>query len=161
KNQVITKTDLAKFLNVWRGHPDTVSKGAQKNFAQFAQAVGTEWTKQSDAFNEAYFRHAVAKAIVFRETERVVTIQPWYQGYRANVVAYVIAKLAHDIEQMKLAVDLDAIWKAQTISEAFTDALVIATKLVHDVIVTPIGGISNVTEWAKQQACWTRVMALN
>lgn len=160
KNQVISKTDLAKFLNVWRGHPDIVSKGAQKNFAHFANAIGEEWSKQSDAFNEAFYRHSVAKAIVFREIERLVTDQPWYQGYRANVVAYTVAKLVHDAAQMKLAVNLDAIWKAQAISQAFKDALIVATKLVHDVIIDPIGGISNVTEWAKQQACWTRVMAI-
>jgi len=31
---------------------------------------------------------------------------------------------------------------------------------VHEVLVTPPPGISNVTEWAKKQACWTRVQAL-
>ena len=42
-----------------------------------------------------YFREAVTKAIVFRAVERLVSEQPWYQGgYRANVVAYAIAKLA-------------------------------------------------------------------
>ena len=37
---MFTKTDLAKFLNVWRDKPDVVSKGAQKNFADFASFVG-------------------------------------------------------------------------------------------------------------------------
>mgnify|MGYP001563575361 CR=1 FL=1 len=36
KQQLIEKTDLAKYLNVWECHPDVVSKGAQKNFAQYA-----------------------------------------------------------------------------------------------------------------------------
>lgn len=161
KNQVVSKTDLAKFLNVWRGHPDIVSKGAQKNFVHFANLIGEEWGKQSDTFNETYYRHAIAKSIVFREVERIVTDQPWYQGYRANIVAYAIAKLAHDVETMKLAVNFDEIWKAQALSHAFKEAFVIATKAVHGVIIEPIGGISNVTEWAKQQACWTRVKALS
>ena len=101
KKQVFTKTDLAKFLNVWREKPDTVSKGAQKNFADFASFIGDEWDKiRSDDFNEMYYREAVAKVIVFRSVEQLVTEQPWYQGgYRANVVAHTIAKLAHDVAQ--------------------------------------------------------------
>ncbi|MHB8267464.1 AIPR family protein [Bradyrhizobium sp.] len=161
KRQVISKTDLAKFLNLWKGHPDIVSRGAQKNFAQFANATGKEWSKNPDAFNERYYRHAIAKAIVFRETERLVTEQPWYEGgYRANVVAYAIAKIGHDVEGRKLAVDFDGIWKMQNISEDLRDALTIASKAIHEVITTPPPGMSNVTEWAKQQACWSRVSGL-
>lgn len=161
KNQVFSKTDLAKYLNLWRGHPDVVSRGAQKNFGQFALFIGSEWSRQSDAFNETYYRHGIAKAIVFREVERLVTEQPWYQGgYRANVVAYAIAKLGHDADRLDLSVDFDGIWKAQGISARLKEGLTIVAKAVHDVIVEPIGGISNVTEWAKQQACWNRVAAL-
>ena len=64
KRQVISKTDLAKFLNLWRCRPDIVSKGAQKNFANFAAATGKDWTKNQDQFNKRYYTDAVAKAIV-------------------------------------------------------------------------------------------------
>lgn len=163
KEQVISKTDLAKYMNVWEGLPDTVSKGAQKNFAHFANVVSKEFTKTPDKFNERYFCHAVAKAITFQRTEDLVTEQPWYQGgYRANVVAYAIAKLAHDVRNRNQAVNFDAIWKAQDISPALAKALTISSEAVHDVLVTPPAGISsNVTEWAKQQACWNRVQALS
>lgn len=161
KNQLFSKTDLAKFLVLWRCRPDIVSKGAQKNFAYFAQVIGDEWKKQPDAFNENFYRHAIAKAIVFREVEKLVTEQPWYQGgYRANVVAYAISKLAHDVEQLGRAVDFDTIWKAQTLSPRMRNVLTIIAKAAHDVIVEPPAGIRNVTEWAKQQACWNRVAAL-
>ena len=36
----------------------------------------------------------------------------------------------------------------------------VSAKAVHDVIVNPPAGMRNVTEWAKQQACWHRVMSL-
>lgn len=160
KIQLFSKTDLAKFLNVWRGHPDIVSKGAQKNFANFAEAIGKEWAKQSDHFNETFYRHAIAKAIAFRTAEKLVTVQSWYEGgYRANIVAYAIAKLAHDIEMKKLAVNFDVIWKTQQLSDAMKRAIVVAAGEVHKVITNPLTGI-NVTEWAKQQACWTRVTSL-
>jgi len=161
KAQLVSKTDLAKYLNLWRDAPDTVSKGAQKNFAAFAGAIGREWAKQADDFNEEFYRQSIAKGIIFKATEALVTEQPWYQGgYRANVVAYAIAKLANDVETMGLAVDFDQVWRGQTVSEPMKRALVVAAEAAHDVLTSPPAGISNVTEWAKQQACWSRVKGL-
>ena len=158
---MFTKTDLAKFLNVWRDKPDVVSKGAQKNFADFASFVGGEWNRHPNDFNEMYYREVIAKAIVFRAVERLVTEQPWYQGgYRANVVAYAISKLAHDVAQRGGSINFERVWRAQGISPGLRDALVVGAKAVHDVIVDPPDGMRNVTEWAKQQACWHRVMGL-
>lgn len=45
KNQVITKTDLAKFWNSWLEKPHIVSKGAQTNFLQFAVDIDKAWEK--------------------------------------------------------------------------------------------------------------------
>lgn len=36
-----------------------------------------------------------------------------------------------------------------------------AAEAVHEVLVSPPVGISNVTEWAKKQACWSRVSAIH
>lgn len=161
KNQLFSKTDLAKFLVLWNCRPDIVSKGAQKNFAHFAGEIKKEWDKKPDAFNEGFFRQAVAKAITFREVEKLVTEQPWYQGgYRANVVAYAISKLAYDVEQSGYRIDFERIWKAQKLSAEMRDVLTNLAKAVHDVIVNTPSNISNVTEWAKQQACWNRVTEL-
>ena len=94
RNQVITKTDLAKTEVAWGGEPHLVSLGAQKNFIKFAERISAAWDGADGQFNEAYFRDVVARTIIFRATERLVSIQPWYQGgYRANVVAYTVAKL--------------------------------------------------------------------
>ena len=161
KGQVFTKTDVAKFLNVWRGKPEVVSRGAQKNFADFASFIGREWNRSPDGFNEMYYRETIAKAIVFKEVERLVTGQPWYQGgYRANVVAYAIAKLAHDVEQMGRTINFERIWRDQSVSPGGLDALGMAAKAAHDVIVESPESMRNVTEWAKQQACWERVRRL-
>ena len=162
RRQVITKTDLAKFLNVWEQRPHEVSLGAQKNFAAFAGRIGQAWKTAPNDFNEAWYREAVAKAIVFRATERIVDAQPWYQGgYRANIVAHAIAKTAHDVAKMNRAVDFQNIWHRQAPSPALAEALAVVAESVHDVLVDPPSGISNVTEWAKKQACWNRVSGLD
>lgn len=162
RKQLFTKTDLAKFLNVWEQRPHEVSLGAQKNFAAFARRIGQAWRKSPDDFNETWYRVAVAKAIVFKSTERIVSDQPWYQGgYRANIVAYTIAKLAHDVADLNHAVDFEAIWRQQSPGSTLDDAVAIAAARVHEVLVQPPAGISNVTEWAKKQACWERVRNLD
>lgn len=161
KRQLLSKTDLAKFLMVWRQRPDLVSRGAQKNFVAFAEVVSSDWSKDEDQFNEAYYREAIAKAILFRATERIVTDQPWYEGgYRANVVAYALAKMAHDVAGAGVAVDFERIWLAQQPSDAMSTALIWAAEAAHGVIVDPPSGHRNITEWAKQQACWHAVSEL-
>lgn len=163
REQVITKTDLAKYENSWRGLPHVVSLGAQKNFLAFAQWVGDKW-KQSDAeFNEEFFRNAVAKAILFHHAERLVSRQPWYQGgYRANIVAYTIAKLSSLVETAApgYVLDLKNIWSRQAVSAALGAQLATLSKAVFDVIVAPAHGFQNVTEWCKKQVCWQRVQEL-
>lgn len=63
-----------------------------------AKNIGNEWAKDADTFNEALYRQSIAQAIVFKNTEKLVSEQPWYQGggIRSRVVPYAIAKLAHD-----------------------------------------------------------------
>lgn len=161
RGQLFSKTDLAKFYNVWAGRPDRVSLGAQKNFAFFAQEIGRVWEKSSDRFNEMWYREIVAKAIIFRRTEKLVSMQSWYQGgYRANIVAYAIAKMYHDVNGKGCAVNFQKIWQDQALSLVMEEALIDVAEVVHGVLVDPPLGISNVTEWAKKQACWSRVQAI-
>ena len=132
-----------------------MSQGAQKNFAAFAGRMGKSWERNPDSFNEAWYREAVAKAIVFRTTERLVTEQPWYPGgYRANIVAYAIARIAHEAANRRCVVDFQGIWRTQTAPRPMRDALAVVAEAVHGVLVDPPEGISNVTEWAKKPACW-------
>ncbi len=162
RRQLFTKTDLAKFLNVWEERPHEVSMGAQKNFAAFARRIGEAWSKLPDDFNESWYRTTVAKAIIFKATERIVSAQPWYQGgYRANIVAYTISKIAHDIAKHKRAVDFESIWRRQAPGEALDEAIAGAARRVHGVLVNPPPGNRNVTEWAKKHACWDRVRGLD
>ena len=161
RRQLFTKTDLAKFINVWEGRPHEVSLGAQKNFAAFVPRVRQAWKRSPNDFNEAWYRQAVAKAIVFRATERLVSAQPWYQGgYRANIVAYTIAKVAHDVAEQRHSVDFESIWQRQALGPRLAETVAYVAEQVHDVLVDPPAGIRNVTEWAKKEGCWDRVRML-
>lgn len=159
KPQMLTKTDLAKFENVWDDHPRYVNLGAEKNFARYAARIGKEWDKSSDGFNEAYFKRAVARGIMFRATERIVSAQPWYNnGYRANIVAYTLAVLGELTRRQEKSLDFQRVWNAQAISPVLENTIATVASRVNDDLLRPIQGISNISEWAKREACWTRML---
>lgn len=159
-SQMFSKTDMAKFENVWDEKPTHVNYGAQKNFAQYARRIGQEWAKSSDAFNEFYFKRVVARAIIFKRLEKLVSAQPWYNGgYRANIVAYTLAMISKLCADAGKSFDFMKVWEAQDINEMMTDALLTTAKFVHDDIMNPPAGISNISEWCKKEACWDRLQS--
>lgn len=156
--QFFTKTDLAKFENSYRCKPHVVSLGAQKNFADMAKAIGAEWTRSEEAFDEVWFKRLVAKAIIFRRIEKLVPQQDWYAGgYRANIVTYAFAKVVHDADLKNKVIDLDRVWSLQRVPSNMELALLSAAEAANAVITAPPAGIRNMSEWAKKQGCWAEL----
>jgi len=147
-SQKFTKSDLAKFEHSWRQLPHIVSLGGEKNFREFMISMG-EKVPDVDAM---YCERLIAKAILFKSTEKIVTAQG-IQGLRANVVTYTVAKLASATSQR---IDLDRIWQEQRLTPALAAAIDDLSRRVRRVIVTPIGN-ANAAEWAKRPECWRRV----
>lgn len=147
-SQKFTKTDVAKFENTWDQLPHNVSLGAEKNF--------TEWTlrRQSEGVeaSQEYFERLVAKAILFRTTEKIVSAQN-FGGYRANIVTYTLAWLSLDKGQW---IDLKKIWQRQAIGEPLAKAIEVICHKAHEAIESPERTKQNVTEWCKQEECWLR-----
>jgi hypothetical protein len=159
KPQMLTKTDLAKFENVWDEHPRHVNLGAEKNFARYASRIGKEWEKLPDGFNEAYFKRAVARGIIFRAAERIVSAQSWYNnGYRANIVAYALAVLSELTRRQEKSLDFQGVWNEQSISPILEATIAVVASRVNDDLLRPMQGISNISEWAKREACWTQML---
>lgn len=158
KQQMFTKTELAKFENVWDDHPMWVNRGSQKNFVRYAERIGKEWEKSSDAFNEFYFKRVVARGLIFRATERIVSNQSWYnRGYRANIVAYTLALLAEIAKRRSGSIDFMEVWRTQTVGSVLNESIALVSGVVNDDITRPSGGVSNISEWCKKEACWTRM----
>lgn len=158
KPQMFTKTDLAKFENTWDEHPRFVNLGAQKNFAKYASRIGKEWEKSSEGFNEFYFKRAIARGLIFRATEKLVSAQSWYNGgYRANIVAYCLAVLSEISRRQRKSVDCLRVWNTQGINATLEKTLGVVSKAVNDIIVKPPAGISNISEWCKRESCWTKI----
>lgn len=162
KNQVITKTDLAKYRYSWEEKPYFVSRGAQTNFMKFANEICEHWEKDKSIFNERWFKESVSMAILFKEIESIISHASWYtKSYRANIVTYTIAILHYLIKEKfpKNDFDLMTIWNKQSIPKDMYPLLDRIAHKVSDYITDTRRPVMNVTQWCKQEECWKKLKA--
>lgn len=170
--QVINKTDLAKYDSAWREKPHWISLGAQKNFTKFAdQFEGKDpevseseyWNKISPSYGDSYYQQIVAVAIVWKRTESIVSSGrgDWYEGdYRAQIVSYSIALLFHALRSRGAEFDLMQVWARQGIDGVLEDCIRNIAVAVQKAVLSPRQGMTNVGEWTKKEDCWKVVREL-
>jgi hypothetical protein len=162
KNQLVTKTDLAKVRNTWAGYPHMVSRGAQTNFTYFADKTTKEWNTHKEIFQQGnrYFQESVALILMFKFMERMIPYQSWYlQGYRANIITYTISLLHELIKSKYKAQDLDLaiIWTRQTVPNTIQQVLIELSEKVYVKLTDSSRSVENVTQWCKREDCWLSV----
>jgi hypothetical protein len=139
-----SKTDLAKYEHAWLGLPHLVCLGAEKNFVRFAERMEDDGEPE---VNLDYFRHTVAKAILWRTAEKLFDTLD-LEGYRANSVAYAVAWLA---EKSGRRIDLNRIWNDQRLSSSLCEALKAVCNVAWEHLTHQQG---NVGEASKKAECW-------
>lgn len=164
RDQVITKTALAKVESCFDLLPDVACKGAEKAFTAFAERVSNDWKDETrrDTYGDDWFRCAVARAILFRTAEAVVSRASWYEGgYRAQVVAYATARLAALAAELSEGGRLDylKVWAAQASGQVLERQLLSIAESMMEVLRSPPLAGQNISEWAKQQACRRQALA--
>lgn len=160
RHQVITKTELAKVESCFNLMPDIACKGAEKAFTEFAARVASDWEDEStrSLYSDNWYRSAAARAILSRATEALVSKAEWYEsgkGYRAQIVAYATARLAHLAARRSGGGRLDylKIWGAQAPGQVLERQVLKIAELMYQVLWSPPQAGQNISEWAKQQAC--------
>jgi len=171
-DQVINKTDLAKYDNAWREKPYWISLGAQKNFTKFADQFESKdpevseseyWNKISPNYGDSYYQKIVAVAIVWKRTESIVSAGrgDWYEGdYRAQIVSYSLALLFHALRSQGGEFDLMQVWARQGTDGVLEDCIRNIAVVVQKAILSPRQGMTNVGEWTKKEDCWKVVREL-
>lgn len=161
RRQMFTKTDLAKYHLTMEELPHIVSLGAQKAFSGTPRTKGLVdqvtklWGKNGKKINEVWFKQTIAKAILFKEVDRLVFRMPWYGGYKANIVTYTLAKFSSLVRESGLFIDYLDIWKRQKLPQPIEDFLGVIAKEVNEVICNPPEReTKNIGEWAKKEPCW-------
>lgn len=158
RGQVITKTDLAKVESCFDLLPDEACRGAEKAFVAFAERITKDWKEDAkrDAYSDDWYRGAVARTILFRTTEALVSRAPWYEGgYRAQVVAYTAARISALAAARSGGGRLDflKIWAAQGAGPVLERQLLSTAEIMMGVLRSPPLAGQNISEWAKQSAC--------
>lgn len=151
-----TKTDLAKYLMTWLGRPHDVSRGAQKVFSIFMSELGEILPESEFQVDDDFYKNIVAKGIVFKSALSIVR-QEKFPAYRANIVAYLVAYLAHRFGSQ---IDLSLIWNEQELSDELKSLLRDWAHEISSCIIETAHG-RNVTEWAKKSECWSQVRELD
>jgi AIPR protein len=163
RKQVIKKTDLAKVETCFELLPDIACKGAEKSFVEFANRISKEWAEENRRllYGDDWFRGAVARVILFKTTEGLVSNAPWYDGgYRAQIVAYTLARLAQLARDVSGAgtIEWSTIWAAQAADEVLRQQMLVIAEAMANVLRSPPLAGQNIGEWAKQQACRKRAL---
>lgn len=162
KNQLVDKTLLAKAENSWNQFPNIVAKGAQDSFRKFAERINSLLEKDNLSITETYFKESIAKVILFRKVERLVTQASWYDGgFRAQTVTYTIAYLAAIIENSNLNLNFNRIWEDQDVAESVMDLIETIAEKVYFQITNPPAGYANVSQWTKNIKCWEQVQDID
>ena len=167
KKQVVTKVELAKYVNAWQVKyitknnlqvlaigPHIVVRGNEKNYAQFIK-YNLPDIKHIDA---AWFEDAIAKAILFKAADKRygTKLSGEHIGELKQVVVPYTLSLLNIITNRKL--DLYRIWKNQSISPALSDFIYDLMKQVNNFILRE-SPISHYIEWAKKAECWLAVQS--
>lgn len=166
ESQVIKMVDLAKYMEIYNGAPDIVSKGKQAIVKVFAEETKKQWAKSDADFNNYYFKRVVALAILFKSTDDIIKQSEWYKAkhsYKANVIAYSMSILFHHIRTAAKGYELDfmQIWNQQRISSELAGQMRTLCNEVYEFITRSDRLTENVTQWCKQAKCWERAQNNN
>jgi hypothetical protein len=171
--QLINKTDLAKYDSTWREKPHWVSLGAQKNFTKFADQFSSKnpdisesefWNTISPKYGESYYQQIVAVAILWKRTEVIVSSGrgDWYRGdYRPQIVSYSLSLLFYSLRRSGNECDLGQVWLKQDIDDVLENCIRNLAIAVQKAILSPPQGMTNVGEWSKKETCWEKVRQLS
>ena len=155
--QKITKTDLAKFQNIWKYKPALVCRGVQKNFVEFSEGIDDEWKKNSSKYDDIYFKELVAKAIMFKTLDKLVLSKKdsWYRGYKSAIVPYTLSLLAWEIKKYKKHFNFSKVWAEQSLNDDLKVELIRVAEDVNKILNDPpINMPGNILEFAKREGCW-------
>lgn len=157
KNQVLTKEELAKYINsfaeVTEGKrivigPHIVVRGNQKNYINFMNY------NLPDKVDNVFFEDSVAKAILFKSAEKIYGVKPNAIGdLRYVTVPYTISLLGF-LTGYKL--NLYKIWENQAISDSLKKTLNILMRSIEYYIKQNAPG-ALYGEWAKSETCWKTI----
>lgn len=154
----LTKNDIAKYHEAWRGKPNIVALGGEKNFSAFMAALDENPSIVPNPLDTRWYRAMIAKVILFKAIESMIKTKDskeiFRQGY-VNIATYVVAIVA---DRLGDSLDLEQIWSRQGISSGFRDLLWDWAVIVNTEFNRIAPG-QQFSEVAKRSETWVRIQA--
>jgi hypothetical protein len=151
KDQVIIKSEVAKYMTTWHRLPFHVVKGAEKNYNIYLKTLSEEFKKTMPG--RVYWEDIVANAILFRETDKLFGRKGkdaiGDTNIKAPTVTYTLAYL-HEVTKNQL--DLGAIWRAQTLDPVLAKELAKGLQFVYEFLNNLSESL--ISEAAKYERTW-------
>ena len=166
RNQMFTKTDMAKYENTWRMRPWEVKLGAQGNLEKIGSVLINEWDENPDNFGIMFFKDLVAKAILFKTTDSAILKSNWYKentGLKAETTTYCIALLLYKLEKLGYRLNLKRIWETQKLSDSLINQILdlaetVRTKLLD---IDFRDGSANPSMYARKNIAWEKFKTID
>lgn len=152
----LSKNDVAKFHEAWRGKAAQVALAGEKNFAAFMAALDENPELVPNPLTPEWYRALIAKVIIFRAIEGMIKKKDAKDTFRqgwVNIATYVIAALAQKVPGR---IDFELVWQQQDISKAFAGLLWEWAKVVNATFERIAPG-RQFSEVAKRPDTWKAV----
>ena len=153
RNQMVIKSDVSKYMNLWHLKPFHVAKGSQKNYTAFMRDVDKVFSKKKPG--RVYWEDIVANAIMFQATDRLFGRKNQNPigdtNIKAHTVAYTLSYF-HHLTQNKLS--LEQIWNNQIIEEDLQIELKKLLIFVYDFFTNL--DVALISEAVKSERVWDK-----
>lgn len=152
----LTKNDVAKYHEAWRGKPDIVARGGEKNFVEFMASIDRDPSIVPNPLDSRWYRAMIAKVILFKTIEGMIKTKAAKEVFRqgwVNIATYLVSVVA---DRLGDRIDLDQIWMQQGISSAFRDLLWEWAQVVNAEFNRIAPG-QQISEVAKRADTWNKI----
>jgi hypothetical protein len=154
----LTKNDIAKYHEAWRGKPNQVAMAGEKNFAAFMAALDDDPTIVPSPLDARWYRAMIGKVILFKAIESMIKSKEAKEVFRqgwVNIATYVVSLVA---DRLGDRLDLEQIWMRQGISGGLRDQLWDWALVVNSEFNRIAPG-QQFSEVAKRADTWVKVRA--
>lgn len=152
----LTKNDIAKYHEAWRGKPDVVARGGEKNFVLFMDELDKVPGVVPSPLDVPWYRAMIAKVILFKAIESMIKTKEAKEVFRqgwVNIATYVVSVVA---DRLGDRLDFEQIWMRQGISGGLRE-LLWSWALVVNAEFNRVAPGQQISEVAKRADTWTKV----
>jgi hypothetical protein len=154
----LTKNDIAKYHEAWRGKPNQVALKGEKNFVAFMKALDEDPSIVPEPLDVNWYRKMIAKAILYNSIQQMINAKAAKSTFTqawSDIATYVVAVVS---DRLGDVLDLEQIWMRQGISNGLRD-LLWDWAVVANAEFNRIAPGQQISEVAKRADTWAKVKA--